>query len=63
MFLVMMIADKYPELSEFLNELTVTIPNEQHPEITVAILESYHNSLSSLISHYKPNDITLLKMS
>jgi hypothetical protein len=48
----MQILEKYPELSELLNEMPVTIPKENHPEITVRILEEYLQSLESILKGY-----------
>lgn len=42
----------YPELTKFIDEMNITIPNEEHPEITHQILRSYHKSLKSLVQRY-----------
>ena len=46
------IQEKYPELSKYLNEMPVTIPNEKDPEINNKNLKEYYNSLSSLLQNY-----------
>ncbi|MFM2017221.1 MAG: hypothetical protein RL007_877 [Bacteroidota bacterium] len=55
-FLLALITEKYPELTVFLDELTITIPDEQHPAMNDQILKAYHNTLSSLIAQYKSYD-------
>jgi hypothetical protein len=49
----MKIQGKYPELSKYLNELPVTIPNENDPEINTKVLDNYYESLVKLISTYE----------
>ncbi|MBK8245660.1 MAG: hypothetical protein IPK88_19685 [Saprospiraceae bacterium] len=44
---------EYPELSKFIEEMPVTIPNVDRPEINISILSDYLDSLNSLIFHYK----------
>lgn len=43
---------KYPELSMYLGEKPITIPNKKYPEITSKILQDYYNSLTSLLDNY-----------
>ena len=50
--ITMTIQEKYPELSEYLGELPVTIPNAQHPEINLQQLTAYYDSLTSLLENY-----------
>ena len=49
----MTILEKYPELSEYLTEMPVTVPTENDPEITLNHLKSYYESLNSLLNKYK----------
>lgn len=49
----MTIKDQFPELSKYLEEMPVTIPDEKDPEITLNILKTYYESLNSLLSKYK----------
>jgi hypothetical protein len=49
----LMIHTEYPELSKFIEEMPVTIPNVDQPEINISILSDYLDSLNSLIFHYK----------
>ncbi|MES2141013.1 MAG: hypothetical protein V4511_15000 [Bacteroidota bacterium] len=46
------IKDKYPELSKYLDEMTVTIPDEKRPEITLENLKIYYDSLDALLRIY-----------
>lgn len=46
------IKDNYPELMKFLEEMPVTIPDEQNMEITLKNLKSYYDSLNSLLNDY-----------
>ena len=50
--ITMVIQDNYPELSKYLNEMPITIPIEQHPEINKKNLEKYYNTLLSLFRNY-----------
>lgn len=43
---------KYPELSKYLDEMPVTIPNEKDPEINNKNLKVYYDSLNSLLKNY-----------
>jgi len=51
--ITMMIMDHHPELSQFLEEMPVTVPSENDPEITLNHLKSYYESLISLLRKYK----------
>ena len=46
------IQETHPELSEFLNEMPVTIPNESSPEINEKNLKDYYISLKNLLNKY-----------
>jgi hypothetical protein len=46
------IQDNFPELSKFIAEMPVTIPNEARPEITAQNLQEYSNSLTELVTKY-----------
>ncbi len=41
-----------PELSKFLDEMTITIPNEKHPKINIAVLSAYYDSLKLIWNNY-----------
>ncbi len=46
------ISKKYPELSNFLNEMPMTIPNNSNANISIEILENYYQSLSDFLNDY-----------
>lgn len=46
------IKDERPELVKYLEEMTVTIPDESHPEMTIKILQEYYESLIALLDKY-----------
>jgi len=50
--ITMTIQEKYPELSGYLDEMPVTIPNSQDAEINNKNLEAYYDSLTSLLKNY-----------
>lgn len=50
--ITMNIRDNYPELSKYIEEMPVTIPDEQNPDITLKNLSSYYDSLNSLLNKY-----------
>ena len=51
--ITMRIKDHYPELSKYLEEMPMTIPSENDPEITLNQLKTYYESLNSLLNKYK----------
>jgi len=51
--ITMKIKDDYPELSKYLEEMPVTIPTEKDPEMTLNHLQTYYESLNSLLNKYK----------
>jgi hypothetical protein len=50
--ITMTINEKYPELSKYLLEMPVTIPDEDDPEITIKNLKQYYTSLKVLLDKY-----------
>lgn len=50
--ITMMIKENYPELSNYLSEMTDTIPDAENPEITTKKLKEYYESLNSLVKNY-----------
>ncbi len=50
--ITMTIKDKHPELSKYIEEMKVTIPDENNPEITLKNLKAYHDSLNSVLTSY-----------
>lgn len=50
--ITMFIKNKYPELSGFLDEMPVTIPDEEDPTMNLVILKEYYESLLLLLKKY-----------
>lgn len=48
----MVIQQSFPELSKYLVEMPVTIPDEADPEITVQSLKDYDESLNTFLTKY-----------
>ena len=53
MAITMQIQNEFPELSKYLNEMPVTIPTEENPEINTKILNNYYESLLRMLTTYK----------
>ncbi|MFV8271365.1 hypothetical protein ACNQGP_15710 [Flavobacterium sp. GT2N3] len=53
--ITMKIRNDYPELSKYLSEMPVTIPDDSNPEINIKILKDYHESLENILKKYIPN--------
>ncbi len=58
--ITMTIRNEFPELMKYLNEMPVTIPNEESPKINNKILQDYFNSLLELLRKYAPNHSFLI---
>lgn len=50
--LTMKIKAQHPELSKYIEEMPVTIPDETNPEITLTNLKTYYDSLNSIVKKY-----------
>lgn len=59
--ITMKIKEKSPELSKYILELPVTIPNSEDPKINNKILQDYYNSLEDLLKNYTQNKSNKLK--
>ena len=46
------IEENYPELSKFVDEMTITIPDKETPEINANTLKNYKDSLQAMASKY-----------
>lgn len=44
----------YPELSKYILEMPITIPNKANPEMDRKVLTDYYNSLEELLKSYSP---------
>lgn len=53
MKLTMTIMNHYPELNKYLEEMPVTIPNENDPEMTLHHIKAYYESLNLLVNKYQ----------
>lgn len=51
--ITMEINNKFPELSKFIKEMPVTIPDKDDVGINNKNLEEYYNSLRELLTKYK----------
>ena len=50
--ITMKIQEEFPELSKYIAEMPITIPNEASPEISLKILEDYYKTLQILVDDY-----------
>ena len=50
------IQKNFPELSKYINEMPVTIPNVANPEITKDNLKDYNDSLNALVTKYSKSE-------
>lgn len=46
------IQENYPELTQFEDEMTITIPDKETPEINATILKEYNASLQAMANGY-----------
>lgn len=51
--ITMLIEEKHPELSKYLLEMPITIPNQDHPNIDEEMLSEYYQSLCKLLKDYE----------
>ncbi len=52
---ITIVKTKYPELVKYLDEMTITIPKENIPEINSKLLTEYLQSLENMIEKYAVN--------
>ncbi len=50
--ITMTIRDQHPELSKYIEEMPVTIPDEKDPEVTLKNLREYYDSLNAMLNKY-----------
>lgn len=50
--ITLLIQAQFPELSKYIVEMPVTIPNTIAPEINLKILNDYYDSLSVLLNQF-----------
>ncbi len=53
--ITMRISEKFPELSKYISEMPVSIPDTDDPEITIKNLSEYKESLELLLKKYEKN--------
>ena len=51
------IGANYPELSKYIEEMPITIPNLENPQITLQNLKEYYHSLNVLVINYASTHI------
>ncbi len=49
------IRKKYPELLTHLNEMPISAPDQEHPDMSYNVLRGYYDSLCTLVETYKVN--------
>jgi hypothetical protein len=47
------IKEKFPELAKYIQEMPITIPNKENPNVDLKALEDYLNSLNLLVEDYE----------
>ena len=60
--ITMKIKIQFPELSNYILEMPVTIPNVANPEINCTVLQDYYNSLCVLLKDYIDNQVKISKL-
>lgn len=55
------IKEQYPELSKYISEMPVTIPNMENPKMDIKALQDYHDSLDILLKDYIKNQHSKIK--
>ena len=50
--ITLLINEKYPELSKYIEEMPVTIPNRNKPDINLIQLENYYHYLLTMVKEY-----------
>lgn len=50
--ITMVIRENYPELSKYLNEMPITIPIDEHPDVHIKNLTKYYDSLVEVFRNY-----------
>lgn len=55
MAITQLLNEKYPELVQFIPEMTQTNPDEKDPDINRKTLREYYDSIIQMIKKYKPD--------
>lgn len=56
------IQENYQELAKYMNEMTVTMPDEKSPDVDNRKLQDYYNSLIDMVKKYKENQCEEVKI-
>lgn len=51
----MKIKEEFPEISKYIQEIPITIPDTDNPEINSKILKDYYDSLIVIVKNYSKN--------
>jgi hypothetical protein len=46
------IRERYPEISKYINEMPVTNPDQEHPQMSDELLNEYYDTLRDLVDKY-----------
>lgn len=57
--ITLMIREEFPELSKYISEMPITIPDVESPEINVKILRDYYESLEAIMKNYAKNHVEI----
>jgi hypothetical protein len=55
--ITMTIKESFPELSKYIEEMPITIPNNSNPQINLKSLKDYYDSLDNLMKKYDTNHL------
>ncbi len=53
--ITMTIGEKFPELSKYIGEMPVKLPDSTSDEMSIKNLSDYHDSLNALLNNYSMN--------
>jgi hypothetical protein len=53
--ITMEIKEQFPELSKYILEMPVTVPNLENPEMNRKALQDYYDSLKIILKDYNKN--------
>lgn len=51
----MKIKEEFPEISKYIQEMPITIPDTDNPEINSKTLQDYYDSLIVIVKNYSEN--------
>lgn len=51
-----LIQDRYPEFTQFIGEMPVTIPSDPSPQVNIGILQDYYDSLCQILKNHELNN-------